>query len=179
MIYDFKSIDGGWNSDILIVKKHGKDITIDEVKEDTPWAICDYNHNTEEYELFSLLDLTDWSDNVAYDGGEFTIIASMIDKIKYAFASLYNDNYVEGVVKEIFPHITDVKIPAQRYTRKYYLKYWMEKYKFSLKDFIINDKYTVLSCTGCGREFYDLDANGLIDWDEIEYCSEDVEDGDE
>jgi len=173
MLYDFEKFDTDWNPDVLLIKNTGRNITLEEINQETPWIFGDYNSKTDEYELSGLLDLTEWDDNLSYNGNSFEIIASPIDKIKYAFASLHNDDIVEAAVKKVFPEINNIKIPAKRYTRKYYLKYWMTKYNFLLQDFISNDKYVVLSCTGMvAREFDALVDNGLINWDIIDKCSE-------
>lgn len=84
---------------------------------------------------------------------------------------MHNDDKVEAAVKEIFPHIKDIYVSPQRTTRGYYLQNWMKEYGFTLKDFIINDKYVVLSTTGFTYEFDKLEDNMFLNYEEFEHCS--------
>lgn len=161
------------NTNVLFIKKNGENVSIDKVLEERPWFFCNYNHKTGKYELSEVLEIGDFSDDLNFDNSNFKVISSIPDKINYAFACMHNDEYVESVIKEIFPHIKEVQMCSGSYCNGNYLRIWMEKYNFTLKDFILNDKYVVLNCTGyfC-NEFESLIDNALINWDELEYCSE-------
>lgn len=170
MIYENNHYE---RTNVLLVKKTGENISIDKILEKEPWYMCDYNHKLERYELSDTLEVGSFSGDLNFDNSNFKVINSISDKINYAFACMHNDEYVESVIKEIFPHIKNVKMCSSSYCNGNYLRIWMEKYNFTLKDFILNDKYIVLNCTGyfC-KEFESLANNALINWDELEYCSE-------
>lgn len=170
MIYEDNSRH---KANVLFIKKNGQELDVDEFLKDEPWFLCRYNHETQKYELDETFQIGEGSEDLNFNDSEFEVIYSIRSKINYAFACMHNDEIVEAVLKEIFPHIKNVKMYPCNYSSNNYLRIWMDKYNFTLKDFILNDKYVVLNCTGdFYNEFESLYDNALIDWDNIEYCSE-------
>lgn len=149
------------NTDVLFISKNSHINTYEELEADMRWYI---DEKTRDFVIDDF-----YEDEMQYSGKDTVVIKKPIDKIKYAFACLHNDADVIAVLKWILG-VGEVHVPNKRYTTKNYLKHWMEQYNFTLKDFIIDDKYIVFSNYWDAEKLLEL---GLIDIDAFEYISED------
>ena len=137
-----------------------------------------YDRTADKYildETNHTLDTTDWSDECSFSGEEIELVHTPFRRLQYALACLHNDDAILKVINEEFPEITDMCTSSIRYTTKPYLQYWMDKYNFTLKDFIFNNKYIVVSDNSWSHQLIKMVDLGLLDWDNIEVYSEDAE----
>lgn len=107
-------------------------------------------------------------DDFIFDGSEFRVLKSFDSKLSYAYASLHNDDFVTSVLKELVSELQGVELPNVRYTIEPTLKNWMREYNFTLKEFLINEKYVVCCDRFNGVTFEKLNELGLVNWDVIE-----------
>lgn len=164
------------SEDILIILK--KDCYEDTKKfvEKNEFLFGHYNFSEKIYNKTGILSLGhDWSTDFEFEGSKCQVCWEIFSKLRYAAAGLYDDALLLKTAQEIFGAdlVKTIEVPSIRYTTKYYLKNWMEKYNFTLKEFLTNRKYIVISdrMVGWGNKFGELNDLGLIDWDKIEYCT--------
>lgn len=116
-----------------------KALNLDDELYDLDWA-----SPTHEKKYSGIYDLNDFFGTV-FDGEEVAVLATPEARLKYAFASMHDDNLIIELMQKHFPAILKI-IPAKaRSTTKPFLEYWMQKYDFTLEDFIFNNKYIVVS----------------------------------
>ena len=145
-----------YNGDILVILKNDKQSDL----RDCYYRIKD---NT-------LIIGRSYNDKLAFDGKDYKFLSKWLDRLEYAYASSRNDKELDDIVKSNLG-IDAVDVPCERYTKKYYLKHWMEKYNFTLEDFIFNDKYIILSGDCRNRIIDKLIDLGMLNEDNIEACS--------
>lgn len=142
--------------DNLIVLKNNQELSIESVIEDL-WELKD-----------GVLDLEHYHGDI-YDNDEVHIISSVSDKLHYLFAVLHDDS---KLIEELIPifngYLYDVIPSADRYAKGDNFKAWKEKLGFSIKDFLLNTKYVVISGNRYLEQVIDL---GLFDWDNFEWTS--------
>ena len=111
------------------------------------------------------------SDDFAFDNSFFEVLYRFSDKLRYAYASLHNDEYVTKVFKEIVPEVEKIELPSKRFTEEPTLEHWMKDYNFTLKEFLTNAKYIVCPDYFSSRTFTQLNDLGLVNWENIAYHS--------
>ena len=164
------------SEDILVILKKNCYEDTKKFVEKHEYLFADYNFLEEKYNKTGILFLGDVFDtDLMFEGSNCRICWEILSKLKYAAAGLYDDSLLLKTTQEIFGEdlVKELEIPSIRFTTKYYLKEWMEKYNFTIKDFLTNRKYVVISdrITEWGGQFGKLVDLGLINWDEIEHCS--------
>lgn len=146
---------------------YGNGDTLIILKNDKPSKISDCYYYIHKNTMF-IGD--NYSHRLTFNGEEYRFLSTWLDRLEYAYASSRNDKELDDIVKSRLS-VDKVSVPSERYTKKYYLKHWMEKYNFTLEDFIFNNKYIVISDKCHNRVFDKLDEFGMLDYDNIEACS--------
>lgn len=155
------------NNDCLFIKKESSIITSDEIR-----SSCRNSWWFKYKAAENLLIVDDYGDECVYNGQETRIIYDFLNRLKYAGASLHDDRLINEAVNSVLPEIEEVIFPAKRYTNKDYLKYWMMEYDFTLKDFLFDNKYIVVSDIGNMDNVYNLSDLGLLSLEKMSVCSE-------
>lgn len=121
------------------------------------------------------IDLSYSHDDCIFDGQEVRVLNTFKSKLLYALAGLYNDEEIKNILLELFPEVKEIMLPYDRAHRGANLRSWFEKYRITLKEFLINTKYIVVCDSyNAVNKLIDL---GLFDWEAIEdsstlYCSQ-------
>ena len=137
----------------------------------------------------------------------FQILYSTIDKIRYAYANfVYSEikmNELEDLVKELYPEVTRISIFESSYDENHYkewaenedmdgyflvkhpsvgtdepyLECWMDRYHFTLRDFITDPHYIVIVDGDEYCIWYDMKKAGIIvdNADMEDRCKNEVE----
>ena len=166
-------------TDILLVLKKDKPLTDKQI-----WDDLNLNYHLSKWDNDKVMFVRDPKRDTIklsqydfdpeqwiYDGRSFHSITKCEDRIKYAYASMHEDSIVTKIITDKIKEVNNVKITNQKFTMKPYLKQWMEKYNFTLEEFIFNDKFIVLSDNQYNHQIYTLADAGLIKWENIEICS--------
>lgn len=111
-----------------------------------------------------------WHDDCCFNDNEIKVLNNFRDKLRYLFATFNNDTLVLQVLQEILLEITEVKLPAVRKSSCGDIVNWFEQYNISIKDFLVDSKYIVIS-GDCSYELEQLSDLGLINWDAIKDSS--------
>lgn len=113
-----------------------------------------------------ILDL-EWSeDDALFIHTDFRLLTTFMEKLYYAYASLYDDPQIEKLLKKILPaDIKEIVVPTMRSHSGNNLKGWMRQYNFSLEEFLTNEKYIVI-CDQYNAFRHIVDLN-LINWDNV------------
>lgn len=190
MIYYTKDNEMQLNdgSDILIVTKKDNILTGEQLMKST-WKFShqlyiqcwedDYEEKGSQLKEDVVLTIgNDWSwddDKLRYPGREFRICSTPYERLCYICANIYDDHLIEEMVKKHLPNVKDIFISGNREVKAPYLRYWMDKYNFTLEDFWLNNKYIVFDENPCGGCVFDMLVNyDMIDFDKIDYTSEDA-----
>lgn len=158
-------------TDQLFILKTDKKNDPQTLRQDEQWLFCKYNHEKDAFEETGTLHLKDYfADELCYTGDHFVLCTDFYSRLKYAAAGLYDDRKLLKAIKKIFPFVNKLDIPAKRYTTEYYLPYWLDKYNIDLVDFLLNDKYIIISAPDWKSTPIDMLSNlGLLNWDNIKY----------
>lgn len=169
-MYRFERFEPWYDQDVLFILEENKTVTDNEFFENViNWQWATWDSSTNVWKACSSGDFS-LGDTLLFDNKEFFVLKDPLDRLKYAYASLHNDDEINAILRKHFPTIQDFHIPSMRGTKKSYLKHWMKKYNFTLEDFIFNNKFIVLSDRP-HRQIEKMFDSGLIDLDSFKYCS--------
>ena len=90
--------------------------------------------------------------------------------MEYLFLCAYDDTGVKEAISKVMPKLVIGNLPDQRICESGNFLYWKKKLNISYEDFIMNDKYIVLSSCLFWSEgpFDKLSESGLLRADLIE-----------